>query len=590
MFDDLQTTQTPGTKLGAFLKNLTPSSDSVEYAPFALQTLPEGVSAASFRVGACNMLAANMPAELAVQVTGHDLTGISAFWEYLRAQYALVIVGAIVLAGWPRLPWGHLGRGPRPASLLPIYGLGVAEAQLELMIVELFHLDSSSPPSFLPRKSLWPLIEAAFASLVMWFEHRAQRGQMGALVVRMRGIYMHIFSQRSAHTAHSTLISWSRRVRARFVEDNRHLTGRWISDDDPRDATSTALGTKVVELQTQLTQVQAQLQSIQTTLAAMAPGSASTQPLPLPPPPPPPPPPPLASQQSQLDEMKEILQTILASMATGAPSPRLQPPPPPLPSSLPPPAPAATLHPMTSFAAASTQSPPTSTAMATGAPLTVHPMTSSSAALAQSPPTSTASAAPAAAPAPPMQPPQAPRPQSPLRGQAASQEPQQHRPSLLAPYAGNPTPTPQLKGMSAADYYVDFKQRKAHANLGRQNRTRAELTVAWLDAMATPAEHAHLSDPEKDRGEQRRVARHLTELIKELFFNAFKAHPSTRAKPPRSVKQGSPALGMNWIPDRLKELGKLTPPVLITPSQVAFATFRARARATERARKRPRCV
>tara|TARA_B100000795_G_scaffold14370_1_gene9793 strand:- start:435 stop:611 length:177 start_codon:yes stop_codon:yes gene_type:complete len=49
--------------------------------------------------GACDTLACNLPAEIAVHSTGHDLTGLSALWEYLSARLALVIVLASI-APW----------------------------------------------------------------------------------------------------------------------------------------------------------------------------------------------------------------------------------------------------------------------------------------------------------------------------------------------------------------------------------------------------------------------------------------------------------------------------------------------------------
>ena len=75
-----------------------------------------------------------------------------------------------MLAGWPPFTWGPTGLGPRPASLAPIYALGVDATLLQTMIVAEFNLDSASPPEFQPAGSLWPLIEASFASIILWFE------------------------------------------------------------------------------------------------------------------------------------------------------------------------------------------------------------------------------------------------------------------------------------------------------------------------------------------------------------------------------------------------------------------------------------
>lgn len=63
------------------------------------------------------MLHKYMPGELIAHVTGHDLKGTSALYEYIDASRALAIPGALVLAGWPALPWGHHGAGPKPPSL-----------------------------------------------------------------------------------------------------------------------------------------------------------------------------------------------------------------------------------------------------------------------------------------------------------------------------------------------------------------------------------------------------------------------------------------------------------------------------------------
>ena len=47
------------------------------------------------------MLAMSMPAEIAVHTTGHDLTDLSALWEYLDCKESLVVVGSIVTGGPP---------------------------------------------------------------------------------------------------------------------------------------------------------------------------------------------------------------------------------------------------------------------------------------------------------------------------------------------------------------------------------------------------------------------------------------------------------------------------------------------------------
>ena len=155
------------------------------YEKCALEQLPPDISAAGFGVSVYNTLTSTIPVEFAVQVTGHDLKGVSAFYEYLRPYFALLMPGAIVLAGWPAFAWGTTGLGPRPASLAPIYALGVDAALLQTMIVAVFNLDSASPPEFQPAGSLWPLI-TSFVSISLWFEHRAKCSQMEKLIRSLR--------------------------------------------------------------------------------------------------------------------------------------------------------------------------------------------------------------------------------------------------------------------------------------------------------------------------------------------------------------------------------------------------------------------
>lgn len=72
-----------------------------------------------------------MPAEIGVHTTGHDLTDLSALWEYVGARLALCMPGAITLSGFPSLPWGQLGKGPVPPSLRPLIEGGVSEERLD---------------------------------------------------------------------------------------------------------------------------------------------------------------------------------------------------------------------------------------------------------------------------------------------------------------------------------------------------------------------------------------------------------------------------------------------------------------------------
>tara|TARA_B100000795_G_scaffold93052_1_gene68091 strand:+ start:647 stop:814 length:168 start_codon:yes stop_codon:yes gene_type:complete len=49
----------------------------------------------------------SLAAELSVHTTGHDLTNMSALWEYIGALISLCIPGAVILAGWPAFAYGR---------------------------------------------------------------------------------------------------------------------------------------------------------------------------------------------------------------------------------------------------------------------------------------------------------------------------------------------------------------------------------------------------------------------------------------------------------------------------------------------------
>ena len=103
------------TKLSNFIKAMQPAGRSgaqQKYSGVSVSVLPPAPTAAGVRHGAADMLCQSMPAELAVHTTGHDLTGISALWEYLNARISLCIPGSVILAGWPAFAYGQTGQGP----------------------------------------------------------------------------------------------------------------------------------------------------------------------------------------------------------------------------------------------------------------------------------------------------------------------------------------------------------------------------------------------------------------------------------------------------------------------------------------------
>ena len=154
-FPELQKTNSPGSKIGSWIKALLPLADGgsgvKKYERFVVHGLPKDATAGGIRPGAINELAEFMPAEYIVQLTGHDLKSISALWEYIDARYALLLPACTVQAGWPALPWGQHGKGPTPPSLtaLKVVLSGSAmDDRLENLIDDIFRIHSATPPRF----------------------------------------------------------------------------------------------------------------------------------------------------------------------------------------------------------------------------------------------------------------------------------------------------------------------------------------------------------------------------------------------------------------------------------------------------------
>ena len=122
-FPQMHSVSRPNAKLGTVIKSAGPEACGGAKKPEVLQRLaadklPEGACAAGLRNGVCNILAAQMPDEMAIWTTGHDMLGRSA----LNATVAQLMPGGVVLAAWGSklghpFGWGRLGYGPKPPSL-----------------------------------------------------------------------------------------------------------------------------------------------------------------------------------------------------------------------------------------------------------------------------------------------------------------------------------------------------------------------------------------------------------------------------------------------------------------------------------------
>lgn len=83
------------TKISNYLKDLRPSSASTTYGK--VQSMPEDVSSGSMRTGAlCQMDADGVFPHRMAAVSGHDLKGFSAMWEYITVTWITSVHGTCV--------------------------------------------------------------------------------------------------------------------------------------------------------------------------------------------------------------------------------------------------------------------------------------------------------------------------------------------------------------------------------------------------------------------------------------------------------------------------------------------------------------
>lgn len=171
-----------GTKLTEAIKGLqTPGRPGAlkKYEHVSLESLPTNPTAAGIRPGASDFLAIAMPAEIGVHTTGHDLTGLSALWEYIGCKLANCIPGAVRLAGFPPFRWGELGKGPMPTSLEPLVVDSVRPVSMSLLerILERYadcvlYIDEHQPLQLRQGGNLRPLVLATVATMIMYYEER----------------------------------------------------------------------------------------------------------------------------------------------------------------------------------------------------------------------------------------------------------------------------------------------------------------------------------------------------------------------------------------------------------------------------------
>ena len=177
-----------------------------------------------------------MPIEHVVQMTGHDLTGLSALYEYVDVSRPSTMPGVRVIAGWKPLPWGQCGEGPVPPTLEALALAGVDLKEVEQVINVLFKITDAGPPQLLLGTTtvrageLREMLHTTFASMVMYFEERHLAGEMNMVRDAMRKA----LKQRNMTTGSedALLIKWGNIIRAQFELDNLSRTSPSGAQED----------------------------------------------------------------------------------------------------------------------------------------------------------------------------------------------------------------------------------------------------------------------------------------------------------------------------------------------------------------------
>ena len=230
LFEELMIASSAGSKIGDFVKALMPhdregASQVKAYSEYTVDALPANASAAGIRAGAANKLFTSVPEPFAITTTGHSANS-DGYQKYLDAEIAHAMPGAIVLSGFPKLPFGEMGKCGKPPALDVLFDELCKADSFEDIIDSLYRIHEGSPPMLKRRGGLRPAVHAAFASQVMYYHERYKAGEARDVNDKMRSALMERLRCAGAEVASETLMRWGERLKRRFDRDNLHLTSR----------------------------------------------------------------------------------------------------------------------------------------------------------------------------------------------------------------------------------------------------------------------------------------------------------------------------------------------------------------------------
>ena len=226
-----------GSTLSLWLKMFAPGSTNKAYQTSIIPTLPPDITAGSLRVGSANLMALYMPAELVANMTGHELTGQSALYEYLNVGVSQHVPGACALSGNQTPPWGQLGPAPVPPLLDALLDSGtLTAAECDLLADGLFNLTQGvCSPDLLSAKaatltspaqlegSSRGLIRSLLATQFKWYSERQAAGEFLRGAAALRGVVQGL---KKGGNAHELIIGWGAAINNKQTLDNAHMIGR----------------------------------------------------------------------------------------------------------------------------------------------------------------------------------------------------------------------------------------------------------------------------------------------------------------------------------------------------------------------------
>ena len=146
--------------------------------------------------------------------------------------------GATVLTGWDPIEWGGSLWQWTTYCDVRYDCLSATDKQIVIEVTEnLFDLKNLTE-FFQHGKSLYPLMLACGASLLMWYPERHKKGVVSLLLQKMRDVYgkVKLGSKTRSTTAnrvnHDNLMRWGSCIKKQFDRDNLHLLAPTVMDSN----------------------------------------------------------------------------------------------------------------------------------------------------------------------------------------------------------------------------------------------------------------------------------------------------------------------------------------------------------------------